>query len=286
MITSFAGWRGTGATTAALVVAAALAERHGAGWFVEADPAGGVLAGRCRAGFDHLGGLERLAFGVGTDEAEGDPARWAWPVGSLSIVLAPADPYRADACHRPRRQWLPAIASAGDPVVIDVGRLRAASPARPVIDRSAHLVLVSTPEVGAMVSAAEWLQAAGRVSSVDEPVRHADLRIVVVDAPGGVRFPERTLEHELGEAWAGWLPWDPAAVELLHAGVPLADRRLHRSRLGAAAREVAARLAPVVADAPRRWVAGAAPAPSVADVRGERELRTRRRHRRIGEVPA
>ena len=50
MIVAVGAWRGTGATTTALLLAAALAADSGVesdgAWFVEADPAGGVLAGR------------------------------------------------------------------------------------------------------------------------------------------------------------------------------------------------------------------------------------------------
>ena len=66
MIVAVGAWRGTGATTTALMLASAMAaesslESDGA-WFVEADPAGGVLAGRMPLPPGALGGLEQLAF--------------------------------------------------------------------------------------------------------------------------------------------------------------------------------------------------------------------------------
>ena len=63
MIIAVGSWRGTGATTAALLAGACLAVADEAGaWLVEADPAGGVLAGRMHIAAQSVGGLERVAF--------------------------------------------------------------------------------------------------------------------------------------------------------------------------------------------------------------------------------
>ena len=63
MIIAVGCWRGVGATTTSLLAATciAAADEDGA-WLVEADPAGGVLAGRIVAPPHCLGGLERVAF--------------------------------------------------------------------------------------------------------------------------------------------------------------------------------------------------------------------------------
>jgi hypothetical protein len=59
-------------------------------------------------------------------------------------------------------------------------------------------------------------------------------RLVFVDSPGGVSFPRAMLSDELGDQFAAWLPWEPAAVDLIHRGAMPDDRRLRRSALIAA----------------------------------------------------
>jgi hypothetical protein len=116
-------------------------------------------------------------------------------------------------------------------VVVDVGRLRAGSPSLDLVRRSARFVLVTVPEVSALVASAEWIASSGRVSPTDVGVDGPEMRVAVVDAPGGVGFARSTLERELGAQWAGWLPWEPATVDLVHRGAPADDRRLRRSPL-------------------------------------------------------
>lgn len=244
MIVAVAGWRGVGTTTASLLLASALASQSDAevdaAWLVEADPAGGVLAGRLQVSAAALGGLEQLCFppaGIGVE-----PVAVAARTGSLSIVLAPADPFRADACHRARMPLVETLARLDSPVVIDVGRLRGATPARPLVERADAVLVVTSPEVSSAVSTVEWLQAAGRVSSLDPAIESADLSMLVVDSPCGVAFPESTVTSELGERLAAWLPWEPRTVDAVHHGVAIADRRLRRSRLAGAVIELARRL--------------------------------------------
>ena len=62
MIVSVGSWRGTGTTTAALLCAVAAADEQPV-WLIEADPAGGVLAGRLTIEGELVGGLEQLSFG-------------------------------------------------------------------------------------------------------------------------------------------------------------------------------------------------------------------------------
>ena len=87
MIVAVAGWRGVGSTTAALLLASAFAAQstadEDAAWLVEADSAGGVLAGRMQLPAAALGGLEQLCFppaGVGVEPAAvaARRARAAW----------------------------------------------------------------------------------------------------------------------------------------------------------------------------------------------------------------
>lgn len=244
MIVALAGWRGSGATTASLLLASALSalsEREvDAAWLVEADPAGGVLAGRIRLSPAALGGLEQLSFPPGGVAVEPDAV--AARAGAMSMLLGPTDPFRADACHRSRLPLIERLSRLDAPVVIDLGRLRAGSPARPLLERADAVLVVTSPEVSAAVSTVEWLQAQGRVSALEASLDSAELSMLVVEAPSGVSFPQSTVMAELGDRLAGWFPWEPTTVDELHRGVPIADRRLRRSALARAATRLAGRL--------------------------------------------
>ena len=240
MIVAVGAWRGVGATTAALALAAAFAELDTDTLLVEADPAGGVLTGRMAVPPEAVGGLEAVAFpALGAAPTLDDVA---FPSCGVHIVTAPADPFRADACHRPREPWVARLAPRPGTSVVDVGRLRGGTPARPVLDRADVLVVVLTPEVGGAVGTVEWVRAAGRVSPVDAELVGTEVRMLVVDAPCGVAFPRNTVESELGDLLVGWLPWDPAAVDLLQRGASFLDRRLRRTAFAAAAVQVCAAL--------------------------------------------
>ncbi len=233
MIVAVTSWRGIGTTTTALALATCAARSAEGAWLIEADPAGGVLAGRMRLAPLTVGGLERLAFP--TDrcslvEALHDVAHQH---GRLRIVTAPADPFRAHACHRPRAPWGEALGELDGTVVIDLGRMRAGTPVWPLAQHADVVLAVCSPEVSAAVAAGEWLRAAGRVAP-SEPGLADTARLAIVDAPGGVAFPRAGLLAELGDDCVGWLPWDPAAVDLLHRGATADDRRAQRSPLMAA----------------------------------------------------
>jgi MinD-like ATPase involved in chromosome partitioning or flagellar assembly len=235
MIVAVSSWRGIGATTAALALAACAARDTDGAWLVEADPAGGTLAGRMRFAPTTVGGLERVAFPndrCSLVEALHDIAHHD---GRLRIVTAPADPFRAHACHRPRVAWVEALTELSGTVVIDIGRMRAGSPAWPVVQRADVLLAVTSPEVSAAVAAGEWLSAEGRVAPTEPGFDGTTARLVVVDSPGGLAFARSGLLADLADGCAGWLPWDPAAVDLLHRGATADDRRLARSPLVTAA---------------------------------------------------
>ncbi len=237
MIVVVTSWRGIGATTTALVVATTVAAMEPA-WLIEADPAGGVLTGRMDFAPDERAGLERVAFPSDRCTPWELFAAVAHEIGSLRVVTAPADPFRAHACHSPRVPWAPALRDLDGVIVIDIGRLRAGSPAQPLLALADVIVLVSSPEVSSAVASAEWVHARGRISSLDPELSDATIRLVVVDAPSGAAFPRSALQVDLGEQFGGWLPWEPTTVDLLHREVAAADRRLRRSPLLAAAREM------------------------------------------------
>jgi hypothetical protein len=93
------------------------------------------------------------------------------------------------------------------------------------------VVLVSSPEVSAAVSASEWVHTGGRVSPADPGLIDPNARIAIVESPGGLAFVRSTLVAELGDRCCGWLPWEPSTVDLVHRGAPPDSRRLRRSAL-------------------------------------------------------
>ena len=232
MIIAVGGWRGVGATTTALLAASCLAaaDPNGA-WLIEADPAGGVLAGRMQLPPRTVGGLERVAFPTERMPVTDALTHVSHQIGDMRVVSAPADPFRAYACHQPRMPWVPALRELPGSVVIDVGRLRGGTPVWPLLSLADVVLLVAAPEISAAVSAAEWLQAGGRVSPSDPGLPHASARIVFVESAGSIGFPRSTLLGELGEQCAGWLPWEEATVDFAHRGATAQDRRLRRSPL-------------------------------------------------------
>lgn len=242
MIVAVTSWRGVGTTTTALLLALAAVARGRTTWLVEADPAGGVLAGRIALPAATVGGLERRAF-PGAERIDLPDVATSWH--GVRLVTAPADPFRAHACHHPAAPWLDEIGSLAtgptttgntaaprseplvEPVVVlDVGRMRAGSPAAPLLDVADIVLLVTSPEVSAAVGASEWLAAAGRISAIDAGAAGTDLRVVVVESPGGRSFSRTLLTAEMGDRLVGWLPWEPSVVDAVHrSGRPGLRRR-------------------------------------------------------------
>lgn len=241
MIIAVGSWRGTGTTTTALLLATCLSIRDATeSWLIEADPAGGAIAGRMQLSGHSIGGLERVAFPTERVSPVEAFNLNAHQVGRLRVITAPSDPFRAHACHQPRLPWLTSLRDLGDHVVVDVGRLRGGTSAWQVMAMADVVLLVTAPEISAAVSASEWMQADGRVSPADPGLPSGKTRLVFVDAPGGIAFPRTMLSDELGDQFAAWFPWEQSAVDLVHRGAMPDDRRLRRSALIAAATGLAA----------------------------------------------
>lgn len=239
MIIAVGSWRGVGATSTALLLATCLAatDEQGA-WLIEADPAGGSIAGRMHLQPHSIGALEQVAFPAERGSVFDALIAAAHSNGPLRIITAPADPFRAHACHQPRVPWAAALRELPGAVVVDVGRLRAATPVWPLLHLADTVLLVSSPEVSAAVAGAEWLQAAGRVSPADPGLTEPNARLVFVNSPGGVAFANVTLQAELGEQCVGFLPWEAATLDLVHRGAGAGDRRLRRSALMGAVQQL------------------------------------------------
>jgi len=239
VIIAVGSWRGTGTTTTALLIAACLAMRDDSeSWLIEADPAGGALAGRMQISAPTIGGLERVAFPTERVAPIDAFESVAHKLAGLRIVTAPSDPFRAHACHQPRLPWIASLRELSRDVVVDVGRVRSGTPVWPILAAADVVLLATSPEISAAVSTSEWMQANGRVSPADPGLASGKTRLVFVDSPGGVAFPRAMLSSELAAQFAAWLPWEPAAVDLIYRGAMPDDRRLRRSALMSAVNQM------------------------------------------------
>ena len=154
---------------------------------VECDPAGGDLGGRFATA--DVPGLAGLAVDARRDRS---PSVWhahaqRLPVGA-DVVVAPASGRQASAALAQLVDHLPAV--DGD-LIIDVGRIGDASPARSLIAVADAVVVVSGAELSAIDRAAAFSQS---VSTTDAML-HARLSVVVVgDSP----WPQRELADVFG----------------------------------------------------------------------------------------
>lgn len=243
MIIGVAGWRGVGVTTTALAAATALAARGARPWLVEADPAGSVLGARLAGAAPHVGGLERVAFPTAKGTIAERCAEVALTIAGVRVVLAPGDPFRAAACHQPRMPWAQALRDLGTPVVVDLGTLRPGSPQHAVLSVLDVLVLVANADTVSIVSTLDWAAVRGRVGAGGDVLPLDITRVAVVDAPVACeRVSRLDARTELGDRFAGWVPWSAAAVAQLHRGVAPGDRRLRRDPLVQASHQLADQL--------------------------------------------
>lgn len=254
MILGVAGWRGIGASTTALLCAAAMHrsdERTTA--LVETDPAGGVLAARLGFRPEQAGSLERLAVAA-TRRGDGpDLAAHVVGHGGFGVVTAPGDPFRAWSCLAGRSAWIDRLADLADDVVIDLGRLRGGHPAGGLLDRLDALVLVSAPDAVSLAATTIWAEQGGRTSPGDQCLPVDVVRIVVVEAPGSPAASRVDAAAELGERLVGRLPWDPTVVDHVERGGGLGDRLIRRRPLALAVHRLAGAATSWV-----RWNAGSA----------------------------
>jgi hypothetical protein len=236
MIVGWGSWRGSGATTGALAMAASLAARGDEPvWLIETDPCGGVLAARMglREG---VGGLERLAFPTAGSVRPTEAAAWfagaAAVAGSLHLVPAPGDAFRAWSCHSPRADWPGALHELPGHTVVDLGRLHPGAPVGAVLDQLDALLVVVSDDVVSVAAAIEWAEARGRIAPHAAGLAHDITRLVLATVPGSPEPTDRTAtDVELGDRLAGRLPWAPGTAGALHRGVDLGSRRWARDPL-------------------------------------------------------
>ena len=91
-----------------------------------------------------------------------------------------------------------------------------------------------------IASSVDWAAHLGRVGPGVDPLALDITRLVVTDSPAvGERVSQARVESELGDRFAGWLPWSPKGVALLAESVRLDDRRLRRDPIAPASRTLA-----------------------------------------------
>ena len=230
MIVAVAGWRSVGVSTAALLLAAAAVAQGEQAWLVEADPAGGVLAGRSVLLAGRPGEIAELALGRSPVESllSSDPL-----LGGVRVVLGAPDPFAAwSSLANPRVGWIDAVRRLPGVVVVDAGSMRGgATPAWRLIDIADVVVMVATSDPVSVVSTLAWCDAKGQ-SAPDVTGLLVEPRLLVVDAPGAVeRLDAGSLTSALGGRLVGWWPWEPPVVDAVLRGATLDHRRLARQQL-------------------------------------------------------
>ncbi len=234
---------GLGATTTALALAAALAERRPT-LLVEADPSGGSLVGTC----PNLGAAPTLELMMSErrEQATFDQLlQCTQPLGDIVVAAAPPEPFTAHlVVDQPRSPWTSTLRDVDGHVVCDVGRVQPGSPAWSVLHAADHFLLVTGSDPMALATSVEWAAQRGRVAPGVSGLA-VDVTRIVLLAPGGAGrhgTPSDRLAAELGPRFAGQLPWDPSGVDLLRRGASLRHRSLRRTGLATAARALAASL--------------------------------------------
>lgn len=236
-----------GATTAALGLAAVL-PASARPVVVECDPAGGDLA--ARHGLTMSPGLVELATatrtGAGRDAEMGEPlSRYAQhirlPNRTVEVVVAPSGGAQTRVALSVLARPGHSVLTAADRTVIaDCGRLDFSSAAWPLVGMADAVLVLARGRLDELAHLREH---------VDELVRAAGHRLVVLLASGGVYGPEDITAALSGDGdeitVRGPLPYDEHAAAVLE-GSRAPGRRWHRRPLMKALNQVAAGL-PVTA---------------------------------------
>ena len=223
-----------GATSTALGLAAAAGEYSSGAVMVEADPSGGSLLGWS----EHLNATRPSLYEAASQHSlELAMQR----LGQVRVVPAQGDPWKITVAIEGVRRWRPMLDDAGDIAVVDVGRLYPSSPALRIVGQADTLVLVAPPEAGPLAATIEWMLRGGQRSANDTALDPARMRLISVDTATGRRArvdPNSLIRENLGVTYAGHIPSDDAALSLLCRGTGLGHRRLTRSKLAYAHRNL------------------------------------------------
>ena len=208
------------------------------GVLVEADPSGGAVAVWRRTATEP--GLTGLAAAVRRGRGADPDAHTQDLPGGLRVCAAPvtADPAEG-AVRLLARNPLPLGAFKAPAAVLDLGRLTPSSPARDLVARADHAVLIVSERLTELRRAREHLLAPAF------PARN--LTVVVCGGRGGVG----EIAAALGSAVWGRIPDDPRSARFLRGERSLSRpqrRPLFKAadRLARALAATAARTEPVV----------------------------------------
>jgi hypothetical protein len=241
--------RSCGVTTLAVALAATWPAGRRA-LVVEADPAGGTLAGA--SGWPPEPSLVSLAAAA---RRGGDPSR-VWEhcqrlPGGAQVLAGPASGDQARDALAMLAGLLGLLGELDADVLVDCGRLDSGSPVHWLWERADRAVLVGRPRLADLQAVATWLDT--------HPFAGGRLGLVTVgDGP----YPDAEITEALGIEVLARLPWDRAAACALMS-VPASARELRLAPLVRAARTFADHLAadragttPVPATAPSNSVDG------------------------------
>jgi hypothetical protein len=220
-----------GVTTTALLTAGCLTQ----GALVEADLAGGVLAGRF--GLVRQPGLTTLAA-AGTTAADG----WrdhAQTVLDVPVLIGPDDPAVSEHLwSRAGQDLAVSLRVATADIVLDLGRLSASQGLQPLISEAALLVVMARPEIGELVTVARWLPR----------LRSMTTDVVVVLAQDGP-FSRDDVANQLQVDVLAAVPTDRRTAAAL-MGLSPRPVALGRTDLGRAARSLAEAIATRITQVP------------------------------------
>lgn len=227
-----------GATSTGLVLAASAAATGEHVTLVEADPSGGSLLGWC-ADLDPSGpGLYEGVF-------QRDLAAGVQRLGEIGVIAAQGDPWRISAALDRPRGWRQLLDPLDGVVMVDIGRLFPGSPAAQIAGVADVVVLVAPPEPGPLAATLEWVARRGQFAATDPQIDTERVKILTVDVAVERRHridPGRLARDQLGPLYAGHVPFDAGALDLLCRGASIGHRSLRRSRLVLGVHGVLARL--------------------------------------------
>lgn len=232
-----AGAKSGGVSTIAHALAAA-AVPSGPSMLVEADPSGGSLLTWSDV-VQPAGDLYDVVMSRDSDGL----ASVAQQLGGLAVVPAWGDSFRlTQALSRSRMPWEMVFGGVDGTVVVDVGRVSAASPTMTVLAAMDVVVLVSASEPGPVATTLEWVGRAGRHGADDIGLQSERLRMVTSEVVGRRRRSSvdgHDVDAVTGPGFLGHFPHDDTAVDLLRRGVDVTDRALRSRRFIEVARWVA-----------------------------------------------
>jgi hypothetical protein len=229
---------------------------------VEADPSGGELVARLASLGGDVGGLRDTPSTVQlaassraglSDRALLEHLQRLPGAGEVRVLVAPSSPFAASTAMGAlvaARVGAVLTGLAGMDVLLDVGRVDAASPTLPMLRELGSIVLVARPTLTSVLHTRELvssLRGAGVRSSL----------IVIGDRPYS---PSEVAEAIGATALVGVLPDDPVGARAL-SGDARNAKVLGRTRLVRACGDLAARLAPPTV--PPATALPATPLPSV-----------------------